>query len=140
MVTTAIPTGRLDSIPQLAKLARRLQSWRAVRKARERIPQQLWEAAAKLAAIHGVSRVSTALRLSYSDLRRRTAKSTNPVQMIGPTFVELPPPLSSGAGTFVGDTLDLLTPGGARLVVRLANRPAPEVLRLLELLLTRPQG
>ena len=79
------------SATDLSQLQRQLNSWRQRQPGRPRLPATLWDAAAQLARVHGVSRVSQALRLDYYRLQRRI----NPVAPVSslPTapapFVEL---------------------------------------------------
>lgn len=67
MATTS-PTPRRDPPPQLQALAQRLKAWRARRTPGQRIPEDLWKAAAQLARVHGLSRTATALKLAYYEI------------------------------------------------------------------------
>ena len=62
---TTLPT-------EVAEVAELLRVWRETREAGPRIPEELWRRAGELARRHGVSRISSALRLHYYDLRRHT--------------------------------------------------------------------
>src|SRR5437867_4900433 len=95
MATTSIPQPT-DS-PQLHNLARRLTAWRATRGPGQRIPEALWRAATRLARTHGVSAISSTLRLGYYDLQRRLAAATattgpRRADSAGPHFIQLAPP------------------------------------------------
>ena len=60
--------------PRLKKLRQRFEKWRAERKsATERIPDPLWDAAAKAATKFGVYRTARAVRLDYMKLRNRVS-------------------------------------------------------------------
>ncbi len=48
-----------------------LERWREQRRRGERIPDDLWDAAAKLGESEGVSKTSQVLRLDYYDLKSR---------------------------------------------------------------------
>lgn len=50
------------------------EQWRAQKHRGERIPGRLWEEAAEAARRHGVQAVSSAVRLEYKALKRRTRK------------------------------------------------------------------
>ena len=79
------------SATELSQLQRQLNSWRQRQPGRRRLPTTLWDAAAHLARLHGVSRVSQALRLDYYRLQRRAnAVALAPVSRVVPaSFVEL---------------------------------------------------
>ena len=74
------------------------QQWRASRSRGARIPPPLWQSATSLAAVHGVSRTSTALGLDYYALKKRlsagsgdaSAKANGPDRVT--QFVEVPLP------------------------------------------------
>jgi hypothetical protein len=131
MATTS-PTHLIDS-PQLHTLARRLTRWRASRRPGQRIPEALWNAATRLARTHGVSAISSALRLGYYELQRRLAATTATTGLrrgdsAGPHFIQLTPlerPCEGG-------TLEVLKPCGQRLVLRLAHSTAQEMMALMQ--------
>ena len=78
---------------ELREARRRFEDWRRKKIKGSTIPEPLWEGAAKLAAIHGVSRVSHLLSLDYYNLKERAkaAESKAKVDAGGlvPGFVEL---------------------------------------------------
>lgn len=55
----------------LEDLRFQLDQWRSERRKGTRIPAHFWQEATVLARLHGLSRVSNALGLNYSDLRKR---------------------------------------------------------------------
>ena len=71
MATTST-TSRTEP-PQLQRLTQRLKAWRATRTSGQRIPEELWKAAADLARVHGLNRTAAPLRLSYYNLQRRVS-------------------------------------------------------------------
>ncbi len=84
---------------EMAKVSRRLERWRKIRRGREPIPKRLWAAAAVVAREHGINPTSKALHLEFKKLKEfvesgRPAKRTGRVM---PQFVELmtSPPTSS---------------------------------------------
>lgn len=109
--------------PKLPRLLLQLSAWRKHRRHRQPIPEPLWQAAAVLARTHGVSPISSALRLNYYDLQRRADSVAGAAKPSAtPTFVEVP------AATWkppVGDmaTVELAHPSGSRLTLRLQNSP-----------------
>jgi hypothetical protein len=55
----------------LSRLAARFEEWRNDPKKSRRIPQELWQAAVDLSKEYSINYVSKALRLSYTDLKKR---------------------------------------------------------------------
>ncbi len=134
MTTTS--TSRRAEPPQLQPLAQRLQGWRATRSRGQRIPEELWKAAADLARVHGLSRTATALKLSYADLQRRLSGqrvSRRGRQLSPPAFVELAPALPASLREC--GTLEVVQGSGSRLIVRLPNAKPRELLPLVKLFL-----
>src|ERR1700686_4794177 len=103
---------------QLQPLAQRLNAWRRTRTRGQRIPEELWKAAAVLARVHGLNPTATALRLDYYGLKRRfSGGRVQRKRRVPPaSFVELAPPgLPSRVGE--GGTLELVQVSGARLTL-----------------------
>lgn len=111
----------------LVRLQGELDQWRATSSSRQRIPEGLWQRAARCAAQFGVSRTASALRVSYYGLQRRLGaapkashRQDEPTQQsaavaAGPGFVELMP-LAIGQCTIeaensAGDKLRLVVSG-----------------------------
>src|SRR5437764_13501731 len=84
MATTS--RSHLTDSPQLHDLARRLRAWRATPRRGQRIPEDLWRAATRLARTHGVSAISSALKLGYYELQRRLRASSAPTGSRRATF------------------------------------------------------
>jgi len=60
----------------IEELCAKFREWRRIKKSKkDRIPEELWLEAVKLAQKHSVFRVSKKLRLSYIDLKKRMGKS-----------------------------------------------------------------
>jgi len=80
--------------PTLEATQRLFEHWRENRpKARSRIPPELWQTAINQIGPHSLNEVSRALRLSYTDLKKRSeAQSSSAVPVAPPAtprFVEL---------------------------------------------------
>ena len=80
----------------LHELAKQLAEWRRTHAVGAQIPDWLWKWATEIAGLHGVSRTATALKLNYSNLKRRVAEKAaavplRPECMPKDGFVELPP-------------------------------------------------
>ena len=82
--------------PTIEQVQSRFQQWRERRQGKAPIPDELWEAAARLARRDGVNRTATALGLDGSKLKRRMGESaaaaTRRTATAPPAFVELRAP------------------------------------------------
>lgn len=118
--------------PQLQPLAQRLKAWRAARTPGQRIPEDLWKAAADLARVHGLNPTAAALKLSYYDLQRRLSgvRVQRRPRVPAAPFVELAPP-ASPFGQSEHGTLELVQASGARLTLRLPNASPRDFLALV---------
>ena len=72
MLGCVMSTPDFDSA-DLCRLQSQLTAWRNRQTGRPRLPKSLWQAAAALSRIHGVSRVSRSLGVGYRKLRRIAA-------------------------------------------------------------------
>jgi hypothetical protein len=134
MATTS-KTSRTKSW-QLQSLAQRLKAWRRTRTRGQRIPEELWKAAADLARVHGLNPTARALRLDYYGLKRRFSggRGQRKRRVPPPPFVELAPPaLALGVGE--GGTLELVQVSGARLTLRLPQASPKDLLPVVQLFL-----
>jgi hypothetical protein len=117
-------------------LAQRFKTWRARRRRGERIPEELWHAAAERARRHGLSATAAMLKLSYYDLKRRllTGGSSRRSSSRAPVFVEVPvtpvPPSGEERGT-----VELVQAGGARLILRFPTASPRDLLPVVQLFL-----
>ncbi len=134
-MATISPKPRRDS-PALQILAQRLKAWRATRRSGQRIPEGLWQSAARMARIHGLSRTATTLGLAYYDLQRRVGgEGLPPRKVLRPTpFVQLAPP-AWAAGADQSGTLELTLAQGGRLILRLPQASPKELVPLVQLVL-----
>lgn len=119
--------------PPLRRAADRFSRWRDQHELGTRIPTQLWELAAELAANYGVSRTATALKLDYYSLKRRVSDLGTPpvlptVATDGSAFVELPASTLSAPAEYLielensqGDKMRILCKGMAPDVVALSR-------------------
>lgn len=119
---------------ELSRLRQELNVWRNSPKKGRRIPQPIWEQATELAARHGVSVVSNALRMDYAKLKLKVSArqgALQPSQTQLPQFVELfgaPAPsamldpcvlhIESHRGSRVRVEVGGLDAGGLALVLR----------------------
>jgi hypothetical protein len=83
--------------PSLREVKHLFTTWRASRKPKTRIPDELWEAAASLAAQYSIHQISRDLRLNYTALKDQVAARTKESDIATAPqacFLELPPPQS----------------------------------------------
>ena len=64
-----------DSVPELQA---QLEEFRAIHPRRTKLPESLWQSAAKLALRHGVYAVAHPLRLDYTKLKKQVDGSSAP--------------------------------------------------------------
>ena len=125
---------------EVLKLARDLERWRRRTQRGRRRPEDLWAEAGRLARTYGVSRIATALRLSYAELQRRARdeRGTSPRPPAQPTFIQLAPPPGSPSLSALG-TVEVVQGSGARFILRLPEARPEELLGLLRAFLdSRP--
>lgn len=113
------PAKHLALEPAVIALRRRLEKWRARRPHRGPMPDDLWKEAARLARIHGISPISTALRLGYYGLRDRVETRKDPSTVEDrPTFVEIKAPASMMPS---GCVIEVESPEGRRMTIRVSG-------------------
>jgi hypothetical protein len=106
----------------LAQGRYRFQAWRQRRQG-GRIPQPLWDLAARLGSKYGISRTATALGLDYYSLKKRVAAAAQQPPSRSPAFVELPPPVLVGKQAL----FELDNGAGATMRLQLLGYDAAEV-------------
>ena len=105
----------------LSAASRRIDAWRASSGTRRRIPENVWLEAIGLARVHGVNRVSEAMRLSHERLKKRVdeTQGETEVRTRAPRFVEVAPiAMANGPSKM---SIDLVDGGGRSMTVRNAN-------------------
>ena len=119
-----MPSRRSLEVPApLSRLGKRFAAWRESRVAGQRIPETLWESAAKMAAQYGVSRTAGFLKLDYYSLKKRLEAASTPAASA--PFLELPPlPVVSEC------LIELEDAAGARMRVQLKGQNPPDLLAL----------
>ena len=120
----------------LEGVRQRFVQWRTTHKARSRIPDSLWIAAARMAGTYGLHRTCRALRVEYYSLKKRVKQHSDAVQgrcESGPmaTFVELSPPADQGFATVPAGacdcTLELEDTAGSKMRVHLKTATPPDL-------------
>ena len=122
------------SLRELAQLKLRVKDWRQAKKwVTEPMPREMWDQAIQLAGRHGVSRTAQATGLNCGWLRKRVAASEAKSPIVTPAFLELPgavvvaevraqeaeQEVGVGCRLEAAATIDLSTPDGARMRIRL---------------------
>ena len=114
-----------SSIAQLTRARERFDRWRSGRKRRrERMPEKLWQQAAKLAKTYGVHRTAKALGLHHNRLKERVV-GRQPSRAV--EFVEVAPDVAPLIG---GTVVEIERPGGAKLRIGLRGGEALDVTAL----------
>jgi hypothetical protein len=127
---------RIDTTLTLDEVANHIEQWRSHKQNGERIPQRLWDEALGLISTYGISRVSRALRLSYTELNKRLKIIEAEQGPAGPSaqraFVEIDRALVEQAVQPAGAAvwMELERPDGLRLRIRPSHRG--DMLTLLE--------
>ena len=117
-------TRQRDELPKdLAQARSRFEAWRQQRQGGRRIPQPLWDLAARLASRHGISRTATALGLDYYSLKKQAEAAAPQPPPCGPAFVELPPPAVAAKQAL----FELDNGAGATMRVQLLGYDAADV-------------
>jgi hypothetical protein len=118
---------------RLEEVRRQLDRWRRGRRGSAgRIPNELWRAAAEVAAVCGVERTAARLEVNGERLQQWVERcEPRPVQPEPTAFVELPP-LPFGAASEC--TLELEDSTGRRLRISLKGQATAQVVPLSQLL------
>jgi len=93
-----VPGKQVPNQPTLEDVKQKFTTWRATRKHKTRIPDELWEAATALSGQYTIHQIAKSLRLNHTALKdqeafRATDKITTAAQQA--CFLELPPPQPS---------------------------------------------
>ena len=109
----------------LLRLQQRFANWRKSRQRGERIPERLWNSAAKLAATYGLHQTAQVLKLDYYSLKRRMDQVAEKTATAA--FIELPSPPVGPANECIIEFEDV---AGASMRVHLKGADLPDVLAL----------
>jgi len=126
---------------ELKVLHRRIEAWRQTMPGTRPMPEELWKEASGFAQKLGISRVSRALKVGYSGLKRRmqsSGVSRVPAQrracaasVSRPDFIELSGvaalPISHETPGASDAVLEVVAPDGMRLTIRLKTATSANV-------------
>jgi len=121
---------QIKELPAEIKLVRgQLDEWRKQRQRGQRIPKEVWSAAVQASRRHGLNRVSTALGLDYSCLKRRAGKcqagKTKEMVATDTLFVEVASAAPEETDSNAGCVVELEKGNGVRM--RICVRDAATV-------------
>ena len=123
---------------EFGEVRTRIQAWRAAKKPGSAMPCDLWKEAASWTAKFGIHRVCKALGLSqtrmneYLEPRQQLGLRQVP-KVVQPTFVELTGDRFMGSGMpQAGPVVEVTSPDGGRLVMRLAPGTPMDVIGLVQ--------
>jgi len=109
------------------ELHSQLDHWRKTREKRSRVPEAVWDSAARLAEEFGINRIARALGLNHTTLKKRLSGSGARKKESDPVFVEI----GSAAPAFSSEcVLELENRAGAKMRIELKGE---RVIDLLEL-------
>jgi hypothetical protein len=112
----------------LERLRQRFERWRRSHRARSRISDSLWAAAAKLAGNYGICRTAKALRVDYYSLKGRVEnESAGAAELRQEKFLELPSPSTASLGEC---TVEWEDAAGSKMRVSLKGFHAPDLAAL----------
>lgn len=125
----ALPAG-------VKELRGRIEQWRR-REGRSRMPEPLWDGAVAFARVHGVYRISQALRVSYDSLKTRLtqapkAEARGGRSAVGADFVELAAPAPLMGSPATGTVVEVVERNGTKLTIRLAAGTPLDVAALMK--------
>ena len=114
---------REEALPlEIEETRARLKAWRATRKLGAPYPGALWSEVVAWVKRFGLSPVCRALGLSYTDIKKRMGQGGQ-IHLVAravevePTFVELDRQVLK-AGSREGPEVELISPNGARMLMR----------------------
>lgn len=117
---------------RLARVREAFEGWRRGRTGRDRIPEDLWQAAVDLTDSLSVCKIAGELKLDYNALRRRVQQSA--AVATPPRFLEVP------MDQFLPShqcTVHLRSPGGFELTVRVGSGSELQLPLLIERFLSQ---
>jgi hypothetical protein len=141
--------GRPKSTPppsQIGELLGRIQTWRSTRKSGMAMPEHLWKEAAGWASRFGRHAICQTLGLNEQAMQKHLEVGRTmglrhmpeTVKTVRPTFVELDGSCFGGGPVVPpGPTVEVTSPDGGRLVMRLAPGSTVDAIGLLESFLGR---
>ncbi len=129
---------RRSALPgKVEEVRGRIEHWRRTRERLTAMPEELWFEATSLARAHGVYRISQALSVNYSNLRKRVERSGESMREESASrgFVEISPQQFSGPYGTRQTMVELSRADGTRLVVQSSGPDGIDVLGLAEIVM-----
>ena len=135
---------KTSKIPgDIARLRQRIERWRRTRRKRSPMPEELWQAAARAAQVHGVWPVARDLGVAYATLKDRATRKPSTKRRKGKSedtgeFVELSAAQLLGANPKAA-VVELQTKDGLRITIRYEDGGQLDVSGLLAAFYGRSQ-
>jgi hypothetical protein len=117
---------------ECVELRDQLETWRKTREKRRRLPEAIWESAARLAKEFGINRIARELHLSYATLKKRMngpsgkngkgARATH-------AFVEVEMSPASSRG---GIVVELVKSSGTRMRIELTSGHVGDLMAMVK--------
>jgi hypothetical protein len=118
---------------ETADTATKLEAWRKSRRMGSRMPEELWTEITGWARQLGVNRVSRAMGLNFTDLKKRVEQGQGLCRVpavVRPTFVEFEGHSLLG-GIQGGPVVEVFSPDGGRMVMHLPGGVPVDTLGLV---------
>ena len=137
-----VRSGRASLPVEVEEVRARIERWRQQRKCLGPMPEKLWAEAAELASRFGINPICHHMGLSYAALKTCMGKrhglkpsvskqhETPQSKPMAPTFVELGGDSLLG-GIQAGPVLEVSTPDGMRIVLRLPSVSSVDLASLM---------
>ena len=120
---TEYPLGTQSRLQEVSAV---FAQWRSTRKPRNRIPEQLWQAAVDLTPFYSTHQIARALRLNYTELKRRIKKRLPEEQAAEFIEIDMRQLLSTAPCV-----LELRSPSGFELKIHNFDRIQPQLGSLI---------
>lgn len=127
---------------EFGEVRTKVQQWRAAKKPGSAMPIELWKEAASWTSKYGIHKVCQALGLSQTSMNkylepRRPMGLREVPRVVRPTFVELGGCFMEGGTPQAGPVVEVTSPDGGRLVMRLAPGSPVDAIGLVQSFLGR---
>jgi hypothetical protein len=117
-----------DFLDAISEVQGGLEVWRASKSVPRRIPPEIWGKAVRLASVFGVGRVSQALRLGYTELKRKMPSHLPVARTAQPAFLEL---ISAPPSVIEYCSFELENSRGTKIRLELKGVPASGLATLI---------
>jgi hypothetical protein len=113
--------------PPIEHVRQKFETWRKSRDKRRPIPNALWDAAIQLHGEYGICQISKALRLNYSDLKRRILTASEKKADPSPAFIQFDFARQTAQSEW---SVELENKDGTKLKISAKSSSLPDVMQL----------